>query len=385
MSFDAKRDRWNGYDTTEHKKIYEEYEQVEEARRKLKESELDKQDAKAAAMAERMENNANEFGDSEDDDDDEEKYADKSDMPGQKVNAKTRTTIRNLRYVPLLQLVLSMAFALLLCISRMIESYGLTLEIQFPIIEFVRIAQSTCTIWILALPITIPRHVRCARILSRTRTPTISSTPETTSNGTLEASQIWRMYNCLPGRQPRRDPTCTCRRIQHRPRCCTKSSKRRRPSSRTRTRSASWPSTEARNIWTRLLASCCWPRRRIMSSTRGREGFSRVSSPPRSSRSTRKMFTSTTIRRCGARSGPMAGGATSAVDPLSKGLTVRAPLVLRHWKPATFSLHSCYLNTTTLFFSCSDNLVCLLIVTFSFILCQDVCTCAGKDMGMSKA
>lgn len=97
MTFDAKRDRWNGYDTTEHSKIYDEYEKVEEARRKLKESELDKQDARAAAMASRMENNANEFGDSDDDDDDEEKYADKSDMPGQKVNAKTRTTIRNLR------------------------------------------------------------------------------------------------------------------------------------------------------------------------------------------------------------------------------------------------------------------------------------------------
>ncbi|KAF9970424.1 mRNA splicing protein, partial [Modicella reniformis] len=97
MTFDAKRDRWNGYDTTEHKKIYEEYEKVEEARRKLKESELDKQDAQAAAMASKMESNANEFGDTDDDDDDEEKYADKSDMPGQKVNAKTRTTIRNLR------------------------------------------------------------------------------------------------------------------------------------------------------------------------------------------------------------------------------------------------------------------------------------------------
>ncbi|KAF9407081.1 mRNA splicing protein [Podila epigama] len=97
MTFDAKRDRWNGYDTAEHKKIYEEYEQIEEARRKLKESELDKQDAKAAAMASKMEKNANEFGDSDDDDDDEEKYADGFDMPGQKVNAKTRTTIRNLR------------------------------------------------------------------------------------------------------------------------------------------------------------------------------------------------------------------------------------------------------------------------------------------------
>lgn len=123
MAFDAKRDRWNGYDTAEHKKIYEEYEQIEEARRKLKESELDKQDAKAAAMASKMENNANEFGDSDDDDDDEEKYADKFDMPGQKVNAKTRTTIRNLRYVLFCLLYLSLFYSRTIILPPFAHNY----------------------------------------------------------------------------------------------------------------------------------------------------------------------------------------------------------------------------------------------------------------------
>ncbi|CAG8584610.1 10946_t:CDS:2 [Cetraspora pellucida] len=56
LDYDAKRDRWNGYDPSEHEKIYEEYEKIEEARRKMKANELDKQ-----------------------------------------INTKTRTTIRNLR------------------------------------------------------------------------------------------------------------------------------------------------------------------------------------------------------------------------------------------------------------------------------------------------
>lgn len=34
----------------------------------------------------------------DEDEDDDDKYADAADMPGQHVNQKTRTTIRNLRY-----------------------------------------------------------------------------------------------------------------------------------------------------------------------------------------------------------------------------------------------------------------------------------------------
>ncbi|CAH1760145.1 3760_t:CDS:2 [Entrophospora sp. SA101] len=43
LDYDAKRDRWNGYDPSEHVKIYEEYEKIEDERRKIKANELDKQ------------------------------------------------------------------------------------------------------------------------------------------------------------------------------------------------------------------------------------------------------------------------------------------------------------------------------------------------------
>jgi pre-mRNA-processing factor SLU7 len=95
LDYDSKRDRWNGYDPSEHAKIYEEYEKIEEARRKMKASELDKQST-TELVKKTGERTAGEFS-SDDEEDDEDKYAERSDMPGQKVNTKTRTTIRNLR------------------------------------------------------------------------------------------------------------------------------------------------------------------------------------------------------------------------------------------------------------------------------------------------
>ncbi|KAF0379978.1 pre-mRNA-splicing factor SLU7 [Gigaspora margarita] len=95
LDYDAKRDRWNGYDPSEHSKIYEEYEKIEEARRKIKANELDKQST-TELVKKTGDRIAAEFS-SDEEEDDEDKYAEKSDMPGQKVNTKTRTTIRNLR------------------------------------------------------------------------------------------------------------------------------------------------------------------------------------------------------------------------------------------------------------------------------------------------
>ncbi|KAI8073282.1 Pre-mRNA splicing Prp18-interacting factor-domain-containing protein [Gongronella butleri] len=89
LDWDEKRDRWNGYDPKEHDKVMEEYNKIEDARR----------EAKASAFAQGTDTTASSKAKDDDnaDDDDDEKYADEADMPGQHVNQKTRTTIRNLR------------------------------------------------------------------------------------------------------------------------------------------------------------------------------------------------------------------------------------------------------------------------------------------------
>ncbi|TFK44393.1 pre-mRNA-splicing factor SLU7 [Crucibulum laeve] len=102
--YDAKRDRWNGYDAAEHKQIYEEYEAVEAARQKLREDEIDNQTTtdlaavRKVAKAGKTEKEGDpDFGSSEDEDADEDKYADAADAVGQKMDTKTRITVRNLR------------------------------------------------------------------------------------------------------------------------------------------------------------------------------------------------------------------------------------------------------------------------------------------------
>jgi pre-mRNA-processing factor SLU7 len=105
VGYDAKRDRWNGYDPAEHKMIYEEYEAVEAERQRLREEEIDKQtttDMAAvrkvakAGKAEGKEGDPD-FGSSDEEDADEDKYADAADAVGQKMDTKTRITVRNLR------------------------------------------------------------------------------------------------------------------------------------------------------------------------------------------------------------------------------------------------------------------------------------------------
>ncbi|KAH9485162.1 mRNA splicing protein [Psilocybe cubensis] len=102
--YDAKRDRWNGYDAAEHKRVYEEYAAVEAARQKLREEEIDNQTTtdlaavRKVAKAGKSETKVDaDFGSSEDEDADEDKYADAADAVGQKLDAKTRITVRNLR------------------------------------------------------------------------------------------------------------------------------------------------------------------------------------------------------------------------------------------------------------------------------------------------
>lgn len=105
-NFDSKRDRWAGYEPEMYKKTIEEFNKVEEAKRKLKEERLKQEADVANSKVAESEKAGSSKGDvpigidnyeDDDSDSDEEKYADKADMPGTKVDSKQRITVRNLR------------------------------------------------------------------------------------------------------------------------------------------------------------------------------------------------------------------------------------------------------------------------------------------------
>ncbi|XP_034244833.1 pre-mRNA-splicing factor Slu7 [Thrips palmi] len=87
LDFDGKRDRWAGYDPSEHRAIVEEYQKIEEAKREMR----------AQKLSDEKEGDSKEPDDLDDDDEDEDKYVDAVDMPGTKVDSKQRITVRNLR------------------------------------------------------------------------------------------------------------------------------------------------------------------------------------------------------------------------------------------------------------------------------------------------
>ncbi|KAK6629412.1 mRNA splicing protein [Polyplax serrata] len=82
LDFDGKRDRWAGYDSSQHKDIIEEYQKIEDAKHQLRAEKLNTADGMTGE------------GDGEAD---EDKYVDDLDMPGTKVDSKQRITVRNLR------------------------------------------------------------------------------------------------------------------------------------------------------------------------------------------------------------------------------------------------------------------------------------------------
>lgn len=101
--FAAKRDRWNGYDPASYKFLVEEHQAMEEERKRMREEEVDKQTStELAAVAKKTKekkegDDDDAFGSSDEEDADEDKYADAADAVGQKLDTKTRVTVRNLR------------------------------------------------------------------------------------------------------------------------------------------------------------------------------------------------------------------------------------------------------------------------------------------------
>jgi pre-mRNA-processing factor SLU7 len=103
--WDSKRDRWDGYDPASHRRVVEEHEALEEARRKLREEQIDSttdlkevQRMAKAGKKKKKDDDDDDFG-SEDEsgEEDDLKYAEAADVVGQKLDAKTRVTVRNLR------------------------------------------------------------------------------------------------------------------------------------------------------------------------------------------------------------------------------------------------------------------------------------------------
>ena len=103
--YDAKRDRWNGYDPASYKNIVEDYEATEAARQRAREQEVDAQTSTDLAAVKKIAKRSDgteiaddeDFGSSDEDDVDEDKYAESADAVGQKLDTKTRVTVRNLR------------------------------------------------------------------------------------------------------------------------------------------------------------------------------------------------------------------------------------------------------------------------------------------------
>lgn len=81
LDFEAKRDRWAGYDAADYETIMKEWEERQNDDDKEKDDYGNHENSTSSS----------------DEEGDDDRYGEKADMPGQTVDSKTRTTIRNLR------------------------------------------------------------------------------------------------------------------------------------------------------------------------------------------------------------------------------------------------------------------------------------------------
>lgn len=77
LDFEGKRDRWNGFDPAEYRKVVERYREMEAQRRKIKSRQLDKRLSDMRTQKERTEMKSDAANDDDDDDDMEKKSGDK--------------------------------------------------------------------------------------------------------------------------------------------------------------------------------------------------------------------------------------------------------------------------------------------------------------------
>ncbi|WFD00681.1 mRNA splicing protein [Malassezia yamatoensis] len=106
FSFDAKRDRWNGFDPLSYREVVRKHEAIEQERQRLREQQIDQHSSvglsEAKKIAKRNRQQDREHDDdfdssSSDEDQDEDKYAEKASMIGQSRDNEQRMTVRNLR------------------------------------------------------------------------------------------------------------------------------------------------------------------------------------------------------------------------------------------------------------------------------------------------
>lgn len=250
--YDAKRDRWNGYDTSEHKKVYDEYAAVEAARQKMREDEIDNQtttDLAAvrkvakAGKTEGKEGDAD-FGSSDEEEGDDEKYADAADAVGQKLDTKTRITVRNLR------------------IREDTAKYLINLDPESAYYD--PKTRSMRDAPLKNIPAEEVSRSECLICLGYANIFYRRFLLATTSSDILVKHQTCKNFNFSRGKLLHAVTMFISMPTLHRARFYTKNSNKRKRSSRIPRKLVSYPSTAERSTWRKRRRSFCKGKRRTM-------------------------------------------------------------------------------------------------------------------------